>query len=203
MLAKGFLEKLALMTEPCREEAAWRTGATLSQQRLWASAAAHGPGHRGAHRAGLGAVRRGEGLMRDNIEPFLARGDKLDELERRRARWPQSRSSFTRALATRSGGAVVERQVWAGGGDGGDGGRRGDDAGDRRRRRVEFMRRPRECVSVRSSRVHFMHVRRESTRSSEPRPAARSSRRGRCRASRSPRRRRVRSAARARARAPP
>ena len=33
MLAKGFLEKLALMTEPCREEAAWRTGATLSQQR--------------------------------------------------------------------------------------------------------------------------------------------------------------------------
>ena len=84
MLAKGFLEKLALMTEPCREEAAWRTGATLSQQRAFGPTLqqrmdqANSQGRIAMVSAQCDEVK---GMMRDNIELLLARGDKLDELE--------------------------------------------------------------------------------------------------------------------------
>ena len=84
MLAKGFLEKLALMTEPCREEAAWRTGATLSQQRAFGPTLQQRMDQANSQgRVALVSAQCDEvkGMMRDNIELLLARGDKLDELE--------------------------------------------------------------------------------------------------------------------------
>ena len=78
-------------------------------------------------------------MMRDNIELLLARGDKLDELEEKAGALATIEAVSQGRSPREAGGAVVKREVWAGGGDGGDGGRRGDsDAGDRRRRRVEF-----------------------------------------------------------------
>ena len=82
--ARASLEKLALMTEPCREEAAWRTGATLSQQRAFGPTLqqrmdqANSQGRIAMVSAQCDEVK---GMMRDNIELLLARGDKLDELE--------------------------------------------------------------------------------------------------------------------------
>ena len=84
MLAKGFLEKLALMTEPCREEPAWRTGATLSQQRAFGPTLQQRMDQANSQgRVALVSAQCDEvkGMMRDNIELLLARGDKLDELE--------------------------------------------------------------------------------------------------------------------------
>lgn len=82
--AKGFLEKLALMTEPPRSSALWRTGGALAAQESFAPTLLQ----RMEQVASLGRVamvsRRADEvkqLMSDNIELLLDREVKLERLD--------------------------------------------------------------------------------------------------------------------------
>eukprot|EP00316_Scyphosphaera_apsteinii_P013779 CAMPEP_0119317812 /NCGR_PEP_ID=MMETSP1333-20130426/44443_1 /TAXON_ID=418940 /ORGANISM="Scyphosphaera apsteinii, Strain RCC1455" /LENGTH=222 /DNA_ID=CAMNT_0007323865 /DNA_START=24 /DNA_END=692 /DNA_ORIENTATION=+ len=82
--AKGFLEKLALMTEPLRATPQWLTGGTLAAQDSFAPTLlqrmqqANMQGKTAMVSSKVDEVKH---LMAENIELLLERGDKLEVLE--------------------------------------------------------------------------------------------------------------------------
>lgn len=84
-VAKGFLEKIAFMTDPLREtDPVWIRGGTLAAQDSFAPTLlqrmeqANSMGRTAMISSQVNEVKD---LMHSNIELLLARGDKLDELE--------------------------------------------------------------------------------------------------------------------------
>jgi len=82
--AKGFLEKIILLSEPLRSEPAWRKGSTLAAQDSFAPTLLQRMEQ--ANSTGKVAmvsdqVNEVKELMSNNIELLLERGQKLDELE--------------------------------------------------------------------------------------------------------------------------
>jgi len=82
--ARGFLEKLAFLTEPLRATPAWQTGGTLAAQDSFAPTLlqrmeqASSMGRTAMITSKVDEVKE---LMRENIELLLDRGDKLDALD--------------------------------------------------------------------------------------------------------------------------
>jgi len=82
--ARGFLEKLAFMTEPNRSTALWQTGGTLAAQDQFAPTLlqrmeqANSMGKTAMISAKVDEVKA---IMHENIELLLDRGDKLEDLE--------------------------------------------------------------------------------------------------------------------------
>ena len=82
--AKGFVEKITLLSEPLRTEPAWRTGGTLAAQDSFAPTLLQRMEQ--ANSCGKvalvsDAVNEVQSIMSNNIELLLDRGQKLDELE--------------------------------------------------------------------------------------------------------------------------
>ncbi len=84
LLARGFLEKLIMLTEPLREGRAWQIGGTLAAQDSFAPTLqqrmeqANSQGKTAMVSAKVDEVKS---IMHDNIELLLDRGQKLDELD--------------------------------------------------------------------------------------------------------------------------
>lgn len=82
--AKGFLEKIVLLSEPLRDEPVWQHGGTLAAQDSFAPTLlqrmeqANSGGKVAMVSAQVDEVKQ---LMSNNIEMLLERGQKLDELE--------------------------------------------------------------------------------------------------------------------------
>ena len=129
-LAKGFLEKLALMSEPVRSTTEWENGQTLAAQNSFAPTLlqrmeqANSSGKTALVSQKVSEVRA---IMSENIELLLDRGDNLEQLEekttamskmslafRKRARdakrfqlWQQAKFGLTVGTAVTVGVAIV------------------------------------------------------------------------------------------------
>uniref|UniRef100_A0A7S4B7C1 V-SNARE coiled-coil homology domain-containing protein n=1 Tax=Chrysotila carterae TaxID=13221 RepID=A0A7S4B7C1_CHRCT len=97
--ARGFLEKLAFLTEPLRATPAWQTGGTLAAQDSFAPTLlqrmeqASSMGRTAMITSKVDEVKE---LMRENIELLLDRGDKLDALDEKASTLSKMSQAFHR-----------------------------------------------------------------------------------------------------------
>lgn len=108
--AKGFLEKLLLMTEPLRESPLWRQGTNLAAQASFAPTMLQRMEQ--ANSSGKLAlvsqqVDEVKGMMADNIELLLERGQKLEEMDEKASALSKMSHQFHRGAR-----AARRIQMW-------------------------------------------------------------------------------------------
>ena len=108
--ARGFLEKIVLLSEPLRSTPLWQTGATLACQESFAPTLLQ----RMEQVAAMGRmamvstkVDEVKTLMGENIELLLAQGDKLEDLDERASHLSKLSATFKKGTTS-----LRRRYMW-------------------------------------------------------------------------------------------